>query len=59
MVTLLIMCGQKNDLQGKVGVGHWFGHMDNKSSVGCVVCTKRQVFGKTNKSTNYVSAVET
>ena len=48
---------KKGKFRAKTGVGHWVGHMDNESGVGRVVCTKRQLFGKTNKNTNYLSAV--
>ena len=39
-------------------MGHWVIHMDDESGVGHVVCTKRQLFGKTNNNTNYLSAVK-
>jgi hypothetical protein len=47
---------KKGKFRAKTGVGHWVGHMDNESGVGRVVRTKRQLFGKTNKNTNYLSA---
>ena len=49
---------QKKKVGAKTGVGHWVGHMDDELGVGHVVCTKRQLFGETNKNTNYLSAVK-
>ena len=48
---------EKRKSGAKTSVGHWVGHMDNESGVGLVVCTKRQLFGKINNNTKYLSAV--
>ena len=46
---------KKENFGAKTGVGHWIGHIDGDLGVGRAVCTKRQLFGKTNTNTNYLS----
>ena len=48
---------EKRKFGVKAGIGHWLGHMDNELGVGRVICTKQQLFGETNKNTNYLSTV--
>ena len=41
----------------KTGVGRGIGHLDTILGVGRVVCIKHRDFRKTNRNTNYLSAV--
>ena len=48
---------KQRKIRAKRGVCHWVGHMDNELGVGYFVCTKQQLFGKTNKNRDYLSTV--
>ena len=48
---------KKRTFGAKTGVGHWIGHMYDKSGVGRGVCIKHCDFGETNRNAKYLSAV--